>query len=182
MRHDRLRSFQARTLSPAGPRRRGSGHAACRPIENPRPVSRRGLWNSFDDDNIASDLPDVASYFWRLIFGKLFLESLPACRHRNLRRGINRLRGLWPGSNRLNLRLRRGWCYLGADGVRGLRGRRIIDDPLALNMRLIPGAVIDDQHGKQADGRNNHCACERSGCSLRMISGHGIHAVSNWLS
>jgi hypothetical protein len=118
---------------------------------------------------------------WQVIFCKYFWSRCQLVAAEILRRGINRLRGLWPGSNRLNLRLWRGWCYLGADGVRGLRSRRIVDDPLALNMRLVPGAVIDDQQRKQADGRNNYCARERSGYSLRMISSHRIHAVSNWL-
>jgi hypothetical protein len=32
-------------------------------MKNPRPVSRRGLQNSFDDDDMSSDLPDVSNLF-----------------------------------------------------------------------------------------------------------------------
>jgi hypothetical protein len=85
-------------------------------------------------------------------------------------RRIHRLGGFRSGSDRFERRFGGGRRYRCADGMRSLRGGCVIHGALLLRMRPVPGAMIYEQQGKQANGGNGRRNRERPEPSMRMTS------------
>jgi hypothetical protein len=128
--------------------------------KNPRPVSRRGLLNSCDDDNMPVICPTCQNFLTRLQIypPALLFKSLNRWRRGSLggkRRGPDRWRRTCRG-DRLSLRCRTGLRRMPCPGPRW----GSLHSPGARNRR--PGGVSDERTRHRADGSQHDGARHRT--------------------